>query len=121
MMRMNFNYIRKYKNKLAKRNRQVVYDSQSMRIASTNGDGLVLKSRVLVHANDVGLVYEMTEKREIAIKLLSDSLEEFINDGDVWDLFSDESDDEYVAEVCEIARQIVKDVRRAYKTLESGE
>lgn len=75
---MNFRYIRKYKNKKAKRNAMVIYDHALMRIASTSGDGLRLRSESIVHPNDEGLIYEKSQEYEFALKLMKYSLDTYL-------------------------------------------
>lgn len=58
MGRSSIKHIRQYKNKKAKIGMRVTYDGHPYRIAWTCGDGLRLRSELLVHPNDPGINYD---------------------------------------------------------------
>jgi hypothetical protein len=51
-------YIRQYKQPKAKIGKIVTYAGHPYRIASTQGDGLILRSQLLVHPNDEYMDYD---------------------------------------------------------------
>lgn len=85
-MKMSFEYIRRFKNPLAKRNRCVLYDGQPMRMASTQDDTIVLRAEKHVHANDPGMICEDSQEAQAALRLAADAVLFYVTEGnDLWD------------------------------------
>lgn len=94
-MPLDFDFVRR-KNPKVKRNLPVIYGGQRTVIRATSGDGLVLKRREVIHANDDHLICETSEELETAVRLMVNVLNS-ISEEDIEAINADLDNDKVLA------------------------